>query len=368
MTLAQEDSPFGVSTARDLVRGLFGLGVALLCLLCSGGLERDGPRIIQVLGVAIGIGATWLITRQRAGTPRHNRLRHLVRGLGVVFLVSEMLRFEDPRLEAFDLLFQAPYVVIVGQLIFAHVRPDAPLRARLWVDATLAGTALASLWAAHIITELTHAHATLVGQLIYVVSVLSAVVIGLVLGVRLPKTLRALMPAGVPQVWRSFAAEHGWEVLRDDPAAWIAAVDPTTQVVLEHDPLPAQTRFTVAFPAFAGATLKQRSEGAPLEMSFGDEVLDAAFTVVNPTSELIAAVSSDRAPWLMVVRSWGARVTDGQLSLTFPGVRPRARWVRARGPLPPDTVLQQILTELLRLSRTRTGTPVPKQQARPPEE
>lgn len=345
-----DEAPFGVSTARDLVRGLLGLGVSVLALLCAGGLHGDGWRIVQIVGVSIGAFSTWLVTRQRDGA-RHNPLRRVVRGLGVLFLVAELVYFDVPWLDALDLVFQVPFVVALGVLVFSHVRPGTRLRRRLWADTALATGTLGALWALNAVAWLT----TLGGPVregIYAFVVWSAVVSGLVLAMRLPDTLRGLMPPEVRPAWRSLAEQRGWEVVRDDPGAWSARSEHPSfpvRVTIQRDPVPAVTLWTVSVPHWEGLWVRGRRPSDPRAPWSGDEVLDAALWVEGETHGLLEDVDAHRAAWLRVVRTWGGAVQDGVLTLRLPGGLPHGGWVRATDDPSEEEVLAEIVDGLERV-------------------
>ena len=338
---------FGVSTARDLVRGLVGLGLALMCLLCAGGLHWDGWRIVQVLGVVIGVASTWMVTRQRADAP-HNALRRVVRGLGLLFLVAELVEFDVPWLDALDLIFQAPFVIAVGMLVFAHVRPGSSLQRRLFTDTALAVVTLTALWSLNSVAGLTDP-GLVVREVAYATIVLTAVICGLALGIRLPDTIQGLMPDPIHPAWREQVAQPGWELVRDDPQGWVATTDVgghELRVEIERDPLPPITRWHVELPKHQALTVRGRAPADPPSGWSGDEVLDAALWVEGDPGHLHQSVDAERATWLRVVRTWGGVVAEGELRLELPGTNPGPWWVHARGELDGAEVLERITSDL----------------------
>lgn len=361
---------FGVSTARDLVRGLLGMGVALLCLLCAGGLHWDGWRVVQVLGVVIGGASTWLMTRQRPDAP-HNALRRVVRGLGLLFLVAELVELDVPWLDALDLLFQAPFVIAVGMLVFAHVRPGSSLQRRLFTDTALAVVTLTALWSLNSVAGLTEP-GWVVRELAYALVVLAAVICGLALGMRLPDTIGGLMPARIPSAWREQVARPDWQLVRDDPQAWVAATQVAghaLRVEIERDPLPPVTRWAVALPAWEALTVRGRMPDDPAAAWSGDEVLDAALWVEGERPDpagpehrpLVHAVDAERATWLRVIRSWGGMLRGGELRLELPGTDPTPQWVHARADLPGHEVIERITGDLGRIAAS-LGDAAPRER------
>ena len=351
---ARGHSAFGVSTARDLVRGLTGLVLALFVMLCAGGLAGDGPRLVRLGAVVVFAAATWLLTREREGTERRNRLRNLVRGLGLLFLVAEVVRFDEPVLEAFDLLVQAPFVVAVGFLVLAHVRPEAPLRSRLVLDLGLAGVGLGLLWSLDVLGGWAALERSPGGQALYGVLLIGVVSCGLALGARWPDTLRALTPAGVETVWRVLAFSRGWTVERDDPGAWIATApvgEHTVRITVERDPVPPRTTFVLGLPELSGAVVVPNHEHVQAQPVFDDDVLDAALAVEADAPEpVVRAIRSARAAWLRLVPTWGGVLRDGRLQLVFDGARPHEHWVHVRKAREPASVVDEVLAELARVA------------------
>ncbi len=353
---AAGDAPNEVSSARDFVRGLTGLGVAFVLLLAAGGLSPEGPRFLQLAAMAVGAAAVYLLTRQPRGA-RRNRLRWWVRGLGVAFVLAEVVELRPAWLEVFDVVLQAPFLLATGALGFAHVRPEAALYRRLQTDMALVVVVVASLWALKLLGAHPHAASRLPGETLYAVAVMTSVVAGLVVAARLPDTLQAMMASGLSPAWRTRAAADGWEVHTDRAACFAASArlaGHRLEVWIERDPVPPRTRMRIGFPELAGVSVYRRGtepEGHGPPSPLGDEVLDAAFVVHGEAARLAAAIRRDRATWSRILQQWPASLQDGVLSVSFEGSKPRPRWIRGGPALSEEDVLDHLLGDLDRLSR-----------------
>ncbi|MBX2803447.1 MAG: hypothetical protein KTR31_37550 [Myxococcales bacterium] len=353
--MTPNDPPIAVGSARNLIRALLGLGVALLLFLCSGGIEGQGPGVLEVAGVAVGTWAAW-VACQRGEGPDRPSLRWLTFGTWGLFAGSLLYRTASPWIEALDLVLQAPFVIAYGALVFSHIRPDDhDLQRRVQIDAALLGTSLFALWIVAFLEGTRDVATSTPAGILYVIAGLSAVVGGIALGLRLPDTLRALRPNPLHESWLQGAERDGWTVLQDTTPIWEAEVTDLphpTRIRIERDPVPARTSIEVELPELTGVRLSRRTDTDGEGAALGDVVLDATVFAEGDVKAVKKAFARARPMWHNVLHTWRATVEEGRLEVTFDGSIPHPDWIGAADDTEPDEVLKTLLTQIAAVSES----------------